>query len=542
MPLTLSVPDLTDRSADDADLQPSAVRKWLDALPLLNVNDSALKLSTRLSLLNRIDHPDSQRLELLELFRPVIGQLSQELTRQYVGQTQPFSEKHAAIANLNRLVQTEMANGYKRLAVNLSLLPIQGTREQKRRAQVVKRAIRYLTHSLLVSYQTYAPSPEGIWREIHMLHQHAEEEGFADIDIEDDLNEALPKISVHHAYKQALLLYFCDPYHLAPRMIDAAHHYLDRWASLSQFTTPTEVYNPTCQFLIDRQGDTAGMAYATGSHLTDTARYRLLSTVELARQIHTHLTQIQNGQKPPTDGLSKNFFQEFPDLLRRLITVWGVNPQRAYRRAEGSQALLEIAIGMERINYWVNGGKHFVVSSSFVGPMPKPSRFGTESAHKKNIPLPEQELTTWTIHDQSAGGMSLSHHGLLRLPIQVGDLLITRPVGAESTWTVAVIRWIRSNGATDVEIGIQNLAPRSDPVVVKTISEKGIESNFLPALLLPEVTALKQTQTLVTHRGVYRPGAKIYMDDGCRLNQVIPTQIIEVNRSFEQFGFEILKT
>jgi hypothetical protein len=541
MSLTLAVPNLAARSVGEIELQPHKVKKWLDELPLLNVAETSRKLFTTLSLHNRVDYDHKLRLELLELFRYPVSQLSLELTKQYIGLPLPLSEKHKSVAEQNRQFQMELANGYKRIVLGLSSAP--GAREQALQALAIERAIRCLTAALAVSYQTYSPCPQGAWKEIHMLYAHAENLGLSETGVEDSFNKALPTCSVSHAYKQALLLDFSDPYHLPPRMVDWTHHYLDRWAPLAQLTAATSAYSPTCQFLIDQHNDHAGIAYTAGTVPEDPQRYRQLNTIELARQVHAQLTRLAGGELPPAEGLRENFFQECgQDLLRRLVSAWGVNPQRAFRRSQATNRRMEIAIGMDRINYWINGGKKFVVSSTFVGPVPQRTQLASESIKQKDIKIPGRELSTWDVHDESAGGLSLSKGGLIPLHIQVGDLLTTRTPGEGNPWSVGVIRWVRSTGTSNIEIGIQHLAPSADPVVIKTVNADGKESDFLPALLLPEIKPLKQPQTLVTHRGVFKPDTGVFMDNGCCLYHVAPARLIEATHSFEQFSFDILNT
>ena len=540
MSLTLAVPNLTARSADQIELQPQKVKKWLDELPLLNTVETGRKLFSTLSLHNRIEYDAGLRLQLLELFRYPVSQISLEFNKQYIGLPLPLSEKHKTIAEQNRQFQLEMANGYKRIVLSL---PVGDPRERPTQALAIERAIRYLTGVLAVSYQTYSPFPQGTWKEIHALYTHAENLGLAEMVVEDALNKAVAGCSVGHAYKQALLLDFSDPYHLPARMIDWAHSYLDRWASLAQLSAVTSTYNPTCQFLIDQQNDHAGVVYSPGTVPEDIQRYRLLNTVELARQAHAHLSQLHNGHTPAADGLPEYFFEECgPDLLRRLVSAWGVNPQRSFRRSPATGRQMEIAVGMDRINYWINGGKKFVVSSTFVGPVPQRMMIASESSKQKEVRIPGRELSTWDVHDESAGGLSLSKSGQIRPHIYVGDLLITRTPGQGSPWSVGVIRWVRSEGSSSIEIGIQHLAPSAGPVVIKTVNESGQESDFLPALLLPEIKPLKQPQTLITHRGVFKPELGIFMDNGYRLFRIAPARLIEASQSFEQFSFNILNT
>ena len=541
MPLALSVPSLSARSPEDMELQPLQVKKWLEDLPLLNIAETSRKLLSTLSIHNRVEFDDALRLQLLELFRYPVNQISLELAKQYIGQPLPLSEKHKANADQNRQLQLELANGYKRLVLNRA--DKGGDRKElATTALTIQRAIRCLTDVLTVSYQTYSPDPPETWKEIHALYTHAEALKLADVEVDDPLNKTLSRSKISHVYKQALLLDFSDPFHLPPRMIDRVQHYLDRWASLAQLTDVAPTYNPTCQFLIDREKDRAGIVYTTDTSLdAHSLPYRLLNTVELARLAHTQLTLLKNGQLPPPEGLQENFFQESgQELLKRIISAWGVNPQRNFRRSHRSGHQIDIAVGLDAINYWINGGRKFVVSSTFVGPIQQRTQLGIEEKKTVAARMSEREYSTWDVEDESAGGLALSKTGQINVPVHVGDLVITRPPGIGSAWSVGVIRWVKSAASSNVDIGIQHLAPSAEPAVIKTVSEKKIESDFLPALLLPEIKPLKQPQTLIAQRGLAKPGMEIFMDNGYRLCRIAPTRLVEASHSFEQFSFDIL--
>lgn len=547
MALNLSVPDLSARAAGE-ELQPEKVRQWLDGLPLLNVADTGRKLFSALSLLNRVEFDDPSRLQLLELYRAPVRQISLECLKQYIGLPLPLAEKHTAIAEQNRQFQMELAHGYKRIVLNAmqagqALAP---NGERVNLAVVIQRAIRHLTGVLAVAYETYSPYPPGVWLEIHTLYRRAEELGLAQTEVEDPLNQAVTRSSVNHAYQQALLLDVCDPYHLPARMIDKIHHYLDRFAPLAHLTSAVTAYQPVCQFLIDRESDRAGVVYTGGATPERSERYRLLNTVELARRVHTQLTLLQNGETPPAEGLRENFFREAgQDLLRRLVQSWGVNPKRSFRRNERRGYQVEIAIGLDAMNYWLNGGRKFVVSSNFVGPLPlhgqfSANEFGANEIKHAETKIAPVELSAWNVEDESAGGLALSKSDDIRMRVRVADLLILRAPGEGNSWEIGVIRWVKSASSSHIEIGVQRLAPGAEPVVIKAVTANGQESDFLPALLLPEIKPLKQAQTLITHRSAFKPKDRVYMDNGCRLYTLRPTKLVESSSSFEQFQFDIL--
>jgi cyclic-di-GMP-binding protein len=540
MELKLSVPQLTTRVITEVELDPARLQSWLAALPLLNVAETGNKLFSSLSIHNRVAIDPERRVELLELYRYPVRQLSLELEKQYLGLPLPLSDRHKGIAERNRQFKLEMAIGYKRALLDSKApeKPRELEKFRQQQARITERAIHYLTDALAASYHAYAPYPLGTWLEIHTLFGHAESLGVADLPVEGTENR-VPASSVSHAYCHALLLDLSDPYHLPPRMINRIHQYLGRWAGLARLLPATGQFDPTCQFLVQQSEDRSGIVYTGETTLHEPERFRLLNTVELARLIHTQLTALQKREHVDADGLDPDFYSgDAQELLVRLIHAWGVHPKRLFRRNVRPGARVQLAIGLNAANFWLNGGAHFAVSSAFVGPMPQRTQVGTGAAQRQEPVAPEFAFSAWDVEDESAGGMALMQQGTVKHPVRVGEIVAARIAG-DSAWRIAVLRWVRSSGPNNVEIGLQWTAPRAQAVVVKIISDEGHESDFLPAVLLPEFPALKQPKMLVTARGVYKPERIFYVDDGYQLNRARVTQPSEISHSFERFMFEI---
>jgi hypothetical protein len=540
--LNLNVPPLTKRMLSEVELRPARVAVIVSELPMLNVVETSRRLYSMIHVNNRIDIPNPIRLELLEIYRKPVHDLSVELQRQYLGQPIPLTERQNAAAEQDRQFQIEMAYGYKRVVLNNAATPAPtpDTRPPAETALMIQRAIRHLAEAIAISYEIYSPYPFGAWQEIHTLYHHAETLGLADVQIADPLNKTLPTSSVAHVYKQALLLDLADPYHLPARLTEKVQHYLDRWANLALLLPANQTFDPTCQFLIDRNADHAGIANTHDTKIDAPGQYRLLNTVELARLVHSHLTTLSNSERPNPDGLEDAFFTDnMTDLMRRLLNVWGLHPKRSFRRNRSNEQKMDVAIGINAINFWLNGCSRFVVSSAFIGPMPQRKAGPTDP--EKEI-TPDLEFSTWSVLDESAGGFSLSIQGNIRARIRVGDLLAVRMSGADSTWSLAAVRWARSPNSSELEIGAQRIAPGAEAVVIKLTTDEGKESDFLPAMRLPEIKALNQAPSLITHRGVFRPQRQLYLDDGLRRHHIVATQAIEVTSAFERFQFQIAPT
>ena len=102
MELKLSVPPLTTRVITEVELDPGKLKSWLAALPLLNVVETGNKLFSSLSIHNRVAIDPETRVELLDLYRYPVHQLSLELEKQYLGLPLPLSDKYKSVAERNR--------------------------------------------------------------------------------------------------------------------------------------------------------------------------------------------------------------------------------------------------------------------------------------------------------------------------------------------------------------------------------------------------------------------------------------------------------
>ena len=544
MSITLSVPNLAGRVLTEVETKPAKVEKWLAELPLLNVADTARRLFTNLSMYNRMAIEDRDRFKLLELYRYPISQLSRELRKQYIGQPMPLSEKYKTIAEQNRQFATELAYGYKRLVSHALDDAAADKLSQQEQAIAIGRSIGYLTEVLLISYQIYAPHPPGVWQEIHALYRAAVTAEVDELAFEHSLGQESHNSSVADCYKHAILLGIADPYHLPPRVTDRIHQYLAQWAHLARLLPAPDNYDPTCQFLIDQGADRPAMP--PGEKVDDPSRqHALLNTVDLTRTLHDQITTAKFDQAPELESTDQRLHDDVGhDTLHRLVQAWGVHPKRQFRRNAPAQAVqIEAVTGVEQINFFLNGKQRFQVSSSFVGPMPKRTWLGKGSGQVRPAGSgDEADTMTWELCDESAGGLALQRRGVSAARLNVGDLIATRVRGVKQPWELSVVRWVKSSNPSSVQVGLQRLAPRVEAVAIKVMHDDKRESDFIMALLLPEIKALKQPETLATPRGVFKPDRIIYLDNGYRLFPTIASRLVEITSAFERIRFKYTKS
>jgi hypothetical protein len=540
MHLRLSLPPRADSPNTVVETRPAEVERWIAQLPMLNVAETTQLLIRQLMALNRTVFDDRLRLRLLELFRQPVQHVSNELSRTYVGLPLPLPEKARQVAGQVRLLQTEMAYGYKLIAFNSTAATRLEHGDKQQLGVVLHRAIRYLTELLYRGYELYTPPPEGGWFEIHQLYRYSELLGLTETPLDDRLNAALPEVTIGHAYKQALLLDFSDPYHLPTRLLAKIYHYLDRFASLAQLSPGVAALKSQCQFLINLDNDRAGAVNTEASPITTEVRYRLLNTTDLARTMHQQLVLLQAGQSPDPEGLEKGFFAHLgQDMLIRMIQAWGVNPKRMFNRVLRDNRKTDVAFGVEAINFFVNRAEPFQPSTSEVGPQPQRAalKFATGSPNKVQQAVAPASAV-WQLIDESAGGYALAGTGGHGEVVRVGDLLASRTSGGSGAWEIGIVRWVRTSGADGIELGVQRVAPSATAAAVLPLEDN--QERYFLALALPEIPTMKQPATLVTPRGFFKPDRILYLDNGYRTRQVRAVRLIELSGAFERFQYQPL--
>lgn len=542
MHLRLSLPPRTDTPNAAIETRPAEIERWVARLPILNVAETTGLLNRQLMGMNRIALDDRQRLKLLELFRAPVTTVTRELEKHYTGLPLPLPDRAVHIANQVKLLQTEMAYGYKLVVYNSTALAKLENSDKATLLVAIHRAIRYLTEALFRSYELYSPPPEGTWYEIHQLYRYAELLGIAETPLEDGLNNTVAQTSIGHAYKQALLLDFSDPYHQPMRMLARIYRYLDRHASLAQLSPGVAALKSHCQFLINLDNDRAGAVNSEASPITTEVRYRLLNTTELARVIHQQLLVLNSGQQPDPDGLEKDFFAHFGrDLLMRMLQAWGINPKRLFARSPRENRRADIVFGVDAVNFFVNGGERFQPSTNEVGPQPRRGAIGPAAGSPNPVQQAEGVPATavWELIDESAGGYALAKAVPHSEPVRVGDLLASRQLDNGGTWEIGVVRWVRTGNTDTIELGIQRLSPAASAVAILPL-EDGRERYQL-ALALPDVKPMKQPATLITARGFFKPQRVLYLDNGFRTRQIRAVKLIELSNAFERFQYETIE-
>ncbi|MHB8347295.1 MAG: hypothetical protein ACYDHM_08925 [Acidiferrobacterales bacterium] len=547
-----------DPSTGDTQVRIRDARSWVAALPLADSVTSAERLYRALSDLNRQDLKVSQRLDLMELYAPPLAAVSAALQASWVYLRLPMPPRARRLAEFLRTLHGEMACGYQCALRDL----FKGHHPWDRKPVVclaAARAIHQLGEVLLRSYQVYMPVPAGVWRDIHGLYRLIEERGLLDYPLGRASGDSGHRLTVRNTYLRVLLLGLCGPYQLPQNGCLRVNALLLNWSHKASIALRPEKANPEGCFLVNLSADSPARPIPRDEKPAAGPDLRVLDTFGLARAVHGLVQQPPDGALLHNPGIGFDLTESgCLDVFRLMVRSWGAGACRLYPRHRVRGTEMSLCIGLKALHFFSSGRKPFAppaverdsgglavwnresgrrepdvafidLDSSAVSPgMEAPNPAPQQAVEQRH------ETYEWTIRDESAGGLALMHRGGSAV-VAVGDLLGIFGPGAGS-WSVGVVRWLKSPDTSCVEIGVKMLAPGVVPVAVKP-ADGAVSSDFVQALQLAAIPPAGLPPTLLVERGLTSVGKDLLLvdrQDGGGPGRVRVQKVIRRTRSFEQ--------
>lgn len=533
MEFKFSLPAYPALPKASVEIRPKQVQEWLDALPLANSPEAGRKLADGIAATNSVKLADQARCNLLELYRAAVHKLQASLQQVYLGKSLPLPEKSQHAAAILRDMYSELANGYKLILADLANRHT-NLSSNKLAQLAMARAIESLGNVLEVFYETYAPTPSPLWAELHQLYWYAAKLNLHTMEIA--AGTPVDQHSVNAAYTQVLLLALADPYHLSQGQLSTVKTYLTQFGqqAVLQPLGPTE--NKHGLFLVRLDSAKPPQALLHYQGVTDARSDILLNTIPLARALHKHLQELDAAMPLTKAGQAKGGSQTAQrELLKRLIKQWGITPKRMFNRALG-QSDVHICGGISALHHVLSAGQ---MKHAAAEPAPPLEVSDVRQTSAEPVYICER----WLMLNESAGGVTLAKMPGSAGKIKVGDIIgmdpgqvdapgVTRGVGRG----VALVRWMQSDAQNGVTVGAQMLAPQARAIAIKPVisAENAL---FQPALLLPEVPALKHAARIVAARGSFQPQREFEVRSQGLMRRVRAHQLIEHTDSLDMFTF-----
>ncbi|WP_011920828.1 hypothetical protein [Ectopseudomonas hydrolytica] len=555
----LRVPTPSKQSLSFCDGSPRDLKRWIAGLPKANIGETARQLYQSLVELNQLLTPSENRLQLLELLRPEVNFVCQHLERHFLNQAIVLDERPRKVANLCQALQNHLAVGYK-LIISRAM-----TRSGKDRDQLLAIALQRASHSLcsplIRASQLYCPVPEGLWLELHQLYQIALEQRLQRQVIRDPLARHTQGLSTEQTYVTALLLGCARTNQMRQSGIARLAEALEPWSALIKL----------------QPGDQPGSLFVLAPQVDGPPRYRsLYQSGELHNLLGIDTQPLVDALKEylelPEDQRSKSRLL-IPegislDLLQHVAAAWGDIAERTFQRTPG-QGNLTLCIGMTALHFFLSGRRSFaemlkrpveVGAAVFKPATGEPDVWSNAFDAQRNaadeIHFEEIQYTKVTPGEQaqpesngesyptyplaivnhSPGGYCLSWPKEVPSQLQAGELLGIQD-NPNQAWSVAIVRWIRQVRGGGTQMGIELIAPHAQPCGLQLLRKAEQSSQYLRALLLPEISAISRPASLITPRLPFQEGSKVLINDQGEEHRAVLMRKQVSSGSFSQFEY-----
>jgi hypothetical protein len=568
LPLLLRAPVPTQSSLSFCDATPKDMKRWISTLPKANLGEMARQLYQGLGELNQLLTPSDNRMQLLELLRPEVSFVCTHLERHFLNQSVVLEERPRKVANLCQALQNHLAIGYKQIIARVA--PRLSRDRTTLLTTALQRALHCLNGPLIRANQLYCPVQDGLWLELHQIYQIARQLQLHSIPVADSQAHHTRTLTVEQTYLVALLMGCARCNQMRQHNIGKLADALDAWSAMVTLQQPLD---DNSLYAVAPSTDTAPRY--TSLYAED-QRTNLLGinpralSAALQRYIELPIEQRSQSYLHVPPGLSI-------DVLQHLAAAWGDVSERAFQRTPG-QGTLTVCVGMSALHYFVGGHKSFsellLVPSVTVSKVaeytlqplepakhdPWAQAMDVQRSGTSTTMLPFEEIEyqrdeadggaaasdgqksfpTYGLHivNHSPGGYCLAWPKDVPDQLQAGEMIGIQDHG--HGWSIAVVRWVRQVRSGGTQMGVELIAPFAQACGMQLLRAEQ-SSQYLRALLLPEVRAIDVPATVVAPRLPFEDGSKVMINTSGDERRATLKNRKATTGSYNQFEYQILE-
>ena len=515
--------------------RPAQVKKWAEALPATQIQKTSSLLYRALPEFSRLKTDPQSRIQMLESLRPYVQSCIQGLSQGFLNKPLVLPDDAVKSATIAQALQKHMTMAYEVASRDICLNnKAASAKQQQMLTQALHRAISGLGMQLMRSYQLYIPIQAQLWVQLHGLYQLAEHWECTATTVMDSTLVHSSGCSIQQAYLRILLLASARPNQLRQLEVNAIYNALEIWAAHSDLIADTNDRNNL--FVTNLSSDQPPI-YKSRFQGSENDDIRELDTRNLITAIKRHASSATPQQKKLSIDITSG-------LLNHLENAWSISRQRNFERRL-SKGELEVTVGLSNLHFHLadktpfkdlllgdkrRGTIHASLDEMF-GAKPLSAEVdpwaqsfdaggthlinsaiaGSSGAKKEDSSSALHPIATIVIMDTSPGGYCLTWKNDIPQQVRAGEVIGLREPGRR-TWSIALIRWVsQSKGGS--QLGIQVLSPQAQAVGASIIHKTGDKSEFLRALLLPEIKTIDQPASLLTASVPFYDQAKITLND-----------------------------
>ncbi len=587
--LKLNLPRLEAHGASGLCPQPKALKAWLDALPLGDMEASGSQVLGLLQAYNRCHIASEIRLESLNIFNPVVQDLTAGLVAKYRDSTFPLSERNRERCMIvNRLFE-EMAYGFKWLVNGFQEEWKQKGSIRKEFFDVVRISIVYLSRRMLSGYSTYTQEPEGVWGDLHQFYKltvqfQSAQTGQQAAKYGGDVDNII------HAYLRIVMLSITNPYHLMQGEAQLIYNYLNKWVAGCRLVPVTGYIIDRGELIIDLDHDVPPQ-FIFQDHVAQPENCRTVDISQLMKRFKETIDALTT-RKEAAGGISNSnlTFNERirRDMLFRLQTVWNERLERGAQRKNANNRLRMVS-SLSASHFFIDGQAAFYPESDEIR-LHRPERNPESSQaglslmpidyepwkdeadrHRVEAEIEAQRLSLfdsdldiwekifasksharalhelhavrytdhfWQLLNVSHNGMGVRYKASENTRVSVGNIVAFHPEQDQDQWCLGVVTWMKEYSASRLDMGIRIISGRPQAVAVRAISGAGCGSEYFRALLLTTEQAGNSVSRLIVPASMYDVSTQVVLNFRTSLQYVRLTDMIRTTACYSMFSFQ----
>jgi len=576
--LRLSVPT----AHPEADIEPmdaASIDSWLQALPMGNVQQAATDIRDVLVQFNLAPIGVEKRFRAMELISHKAFDIDAAMKKAREKTAFRPTERNRALASLHQSMLSELASGYKLIVVELLRTGEPG-RVPKAMIIAMYRAIHYLCHDLLEAYVAYASEPEHTWGEIHRIYRFAAQAHIQNQPISIGATNTSQQQSIEQIYRQIVLMYLANPYHLMQGEVYAIFERLPAWINGCKLEPVASGSEIAGQLYIDPERNSPPLyaPHDLPAKPLKALRINVTGTSESVLQLIEGIEEQRKSDKALTllDRMNR-------DMLMRLHSAWRIRRERVFPRSP-QMVKIAVTVGLSGAHNFVSGEVPFhpehdehdhglsqTSDISIMGDLDdawsvnksgaRSSIFGaseiggddhwddvfetpgsTSIAARAHADSFRQQFAVshWDQHDISEGGISLSCGSTLPDTVRVGEVVAYHTMSENDVdWMVGTVRWMQFLPGRGLSLGIRKLSEMASALAVRAIGGTGEGGEYFRAILTAPMGSDITANRLLVPAAIYDIDTLILATSPDKTYYLRLTDLIETSRSYTCFSFEI---
>lgn len=449
--MTLSIPNQKKPGEKSFPTDPDGVQEWLADLVPINRMENVRALYRGLKHSNRLETSNQHRVEIAQLFGPVVDDASTWLHDQFADQSLPLPKKSKLSFQLVIELLRELAFTYK-IIVNdtySDLLP--GSSEDC--SSAIFKALATFSRLIECHLSVHTMMPHQILQDTNTLYCFAIKSKLTDTTSSEANSTFQDDMNIEKLYIYIQLLSLCSPYNIRQRQIPLLCRYLAKQSTkLSLQSTTDEITNQSCTFSICLEQDSRPQPLRY-TNLNLSEDMLLLDTKPLIDDIDRTIDRTSDTTNAlfEAETLSKTTLSELREAFVK------------ERERKSGRAIL-------RKQMYAKTGIKEITASLHYNPLNIPTHidFGIPkyepSDHWPRRPVNQEKA--WTVINENRLGACLEWNDGGTTDSEIGEVIALRQVnaGADEPWVIGFVRWIRLIDIDTIQLGIKYFARNAEPV------------------------------------------------------------------------------